>query len=102
MAIYWYGCKIIVVHCVQKWGGNFYVSGRDDIFLLDAGIRGFQINDTRLQPFSKLPQNFEFNVPTCRNKKIFDRTTGRHHHPVLNVGIQIRNEGLCTELIRAI
>ena len=66
MAIYWYGCKIIVVHCVQKWGGNFYVSGRDDIFLLDAGIRGCQINDTTLQPFSKLPQNFKFNVSTCR------------------------------------
>ena len=69
MEFHWlYGCKIIVIHCVQKWGGNFYVSGRDDIFLLDAGIRGCQINDTGLQPFSKLPQNFEFNVPTCRNK----------------------------------
>lgn len=65
MAIYWYGCKIIVVHCVLKWGGNFYVSGKDDIFLLDAGIRGYQINDTGLLPLPELPQNFKFNVPIC-------------------------------------
>ena len=58
----------LLLFTVCKNGEAIFMFLEDDIFLLDAGIRGCQINDTGLQSFSKLPQNFEFNVPTCRNK----------------------------------
>ena len=54
------GCKIIVAHCVQKWGGNFYISGRDDIVWLDARVRECQIDDTGPQSFPKRHQSYYF------------------------------------------